>query len=482
MSCGKRLAKRSIIGTRVCAPIDGHYYSGLIESTKTSSVDSRETLYCVRFDNLFNGRRISYDYKALQLIGPGFQSISIANLNRGQKIFITYNGREVSGIVDSHNLTTDDVFLTIDNGFNHNSIINQTIQVRRRLDEVRLFESRKSARLQESDTDYSRLASDGQTDQIRRRTSSISSSVSNSSMSSHIDVPNVQNGRKRRPSNSSDDIMDDCMAAMVLMSLSCSPKSPRLPEAIIYQCTWPGCLHQCDHCHQIEKHVRTQHLGRTDLNEECSDHEEEFYYTEIEIDDNSFGSSGSNSSVSPAPQSPSASNDGSTMSGSQSPIPNKFFPSSSAPTFSIFKDHEYEKRSDNCDLEMNALNVNNNTNNKLSNNSNSVINNNIKGKQKSLLSNPINIPLNGISSSHTHQYATSAPPVSLQSPRANYKYMRLNSNNKSGTTLLQSPNKNSPSKRGRGESRKCRKVYGMDNRDSWCTQCKWKKACSRFTD
>ncbi len=68
-------------------------------------------------------------------------------------------------------------------------------------------------------------------------------------------------GRKRRPSNSSDDIMDDCMAAMVLMSLSCSPKSPRLPEAIIYQCTWPGCLHQCDHCHQIEKHVRTQHLG-----------------------------------------------------------------------------------------------------------------------------------------------------------------------------------------------------------------------------
>jgi hypothetical protein len=195
MSCGKRLAKRSIIGTRVCAPIDGHYYSGLIEGTKTSSVDSRETLYCVRFDNLFNGRKISYDYRAIQLIGPGFESISIANLSKGQKIYITYNGREVSAIVDSHNLTTDDVFLTVDNsqnGFNHNSLINQTIQVRRRLEEVRLLESRKSARLQELDTDYSRLASDGQTDQIRRRTSSMSSSVSNSSMSSHIDVPNVQ--------------------------------------------------------------------------------------------------------------------------------------------------------------------------------------------------------------------------------------------------------------------------------------------------
>jgi hypothetical protein len=40
----------------------------------------------------------------------------------------------------------------------------------------------------------------------------------------------------------------------------------------------------------------------------------------------------------------------------------------------------------------------------------------------------------------------------------------------------------SPGRRQRGENKKCRKVYGMDNRDAWCTQCKWKKACSRFGD
>ena len=34
----------------------------------------------------------------------------------------------------------------------------------------------------------------------------------------------------------------------------------------------------------------------------------------------------------------------------------------------------------------------------------------------------------------------------------------------------------------RGESKKCRKVYGMDNRHLWCTQCRWKKACVRFAD
>jgi hypothetical protein len=40
----------------------------------------------------------------------------------------------------------------------------------------------------------------------------------------------------------------------------------------------------------------------------------------------------------------------------------------------------------------------------------------------------------------------------------------------------------SPNRRTRGENKKCRKVYGMDNKEQWCTQCKWKKACSRFGD
>lgn len=34
----------------------------------------------------------------------------------------------------------------------------------------------------------------------------------------------------------------------------------------------------------------------------------------------------------------------------------------------------------------------------------------------------------------------------------------------------------------RGEAKKCRKVYGMEKRDLWCTACRWKKACQRFTD
>ncbi|XP_074392536.1 zinc finger protein 395-like [Zonotrichia albicollis] len=34
----------------------------------------------------------------------------------------------------------------------------------------------------------------------------------------------------------------------------------------------------------------------------------------------------------------------------------------------------------------------------------------------------------------------------------------------------------------RGEAKKCRKVYGIERREQWCTACRWKKACQRFLD
>ena len=48
---------------------------------------------------------------------------------------------------------------------------------------------------------------------------------------------------------------------------------------------------------------------------------------------------------------------------------------------------------------------------------------------------------------------------------------------KSLTTLID------PScRKARGEAKKCRKVYGIEHRDQWCTACRWKKACQRFLD
>ena len=92
--------------------------------------------------------------------------------------------------------------------------------------------------------------------------------------------------------------------------------------------------------------------------------------------------------------------------------------------------------------------------------------------------------------STTHSSSSSA---STNNNSHNNKYLKID---KSGQSILLngplsgskkhgSPLGNSTkgsSARGSAETRKCRKVYGMQGRDSWCTQCKWKKACTRFTN
>jgi hypothetical protein len=76
-----------------------------------------------------------------------------------------------------------------------------------------------------------------------------------------------------------------------------------------------------------------------------------------------------------------------------------------------------------------------------------------------------------------HQtYSPWAFSVPGSSPHSPLKYMKL--------SYASAPGKlpSSPTRKVRGDSKKCRKVYGMEHRDLWCTQCKWKKACSRFGD
>ncbi|GLG99955.1 Uncharacterized protein GBIM_06329 [Gryllus bimaculatus] len=219
MSTGKRLAKRSIIGTRVCAPAeDGKFYSGVIQSVKSPAEGGdADTRYSVRFDAPIPAR----EFTDQQLIGPGFQTVvsGIRRLVAGQRVYLTYNGREVSGEVSAHDPEADDVRVCIQPPGQE-----APLELRKRLDELRLLESRKSARLMDQDTDFARLA-DMAGDRKRP------------APSHSIDVPTVHGSRKRRPSSSHDDpgigglgldFMDECTAALVLMSLSCSPHSPHL--------------------------------------------------------------------------------------------------------------------------------------------------------------------------------------------------------------------------------------------------------------
>ncbi|CAN8003387.1 hypothetical protein HPB47_023026 [Ixodes persulcatus] len=168
MSTGKRLAKRSILGTRVCAPtLDGLHMPGVIQATKTDSDD--ENVYTVSFAD-----KTTAEYRGDELIGPGFQTVAGLTLKASQKVYVTFNGREVSGVVMEHDVPRDEVLISIQPS-QHNHHISQSVELRKRLDEVRLLESRKSARLQDLDTDYSRLA-EGQ-GELRRRAASLSIDV-----------------------------------------------------------------------------------------------------------------------------------------------------------------------------------------------------------------------------------------------------------------------------------------------------------------
>lgn len=129
MSTGKRLAKRSIIGTRVCAPgEDGKYYSGAIYAVKTPQAASAsesppgqkksvtpKTLYSVRFDAVPGGcpPNPSTEYSDRDLIGPGFGSVTSARLVPGQKVYLTYNGREIHAEVTEHRQHLDEVDVVI---------------------------------------------------------------------------------------------------------------------------------------------------------------------------------------------------------------------------------------------------------------------------------------------------------------------------------------------------------------------------------
>lgn len=157
MSTGKRLAKRSIVGTKVVVlREDGLYYpgifiyyyftflfiayvndvnntlililfcfhhcKGIIQAVKTAEMDPSRgqlfshTKYAVRSTMEtagHPGRQQLLEYSEVDLIGPGFQSTAGLTLQSGQKVYITFTGREVAGHVTKHRPDVDEVHITL---------------------------------------------------------------------------------------------------------------------------------------------------------------------------------------------------------------------------------------------------------------------------------------------------------------------------------------------------------------------------------
>ncbi|NXJ67789.1 S2A4R regulator, partial [Rostratula benghalensis] len=162
------------------------------------------------------------------------------------------------------------------------------------------------------------------------------------------------------------------------------PRKRKNSTKVMFKCLWKSCGKVLSSSSGMQKHIRTMHLGRkADL--EQSDGEEDFYYTELDVDVDSLTDGLSSlTPVSPTSSVPPAFPGPEPQGLVPLPSPDPALASPLAPSglCHVHTDHAYQVR---------------------------------------------------------------------------------------GT-------------RPRGEAKKCRKVYGMENREMWCTACRWKKACQRFLD
>ncbi len=116
MSTGRRLAKRSILGTRVAVPgQDDLLHAGQVAAVKTcgdTGGSGGGCRYSVRLDE--PPRRV-FEFAERDLVGPGFRGVSDVQLAPGQKVYVTHNQREMAGRVVRHDFHSQDVLLTVNN-------------------------------------------------------------------------------------------------------------------------------------------------------------------------------------------------------------------------------------------------------------------------------------------------------------------------------------------------------------------------------
>ncbi|XP_004679833.1 PREDICTED: zinc finger protein 704 [Condylura cristata] len=250
-----------------------------------------------------------------------------------------------------------------------------------------------------------------------------------------------------------DDGIDEAEASNLLFDEPI-PRKRKNSMKVMFKCLWKNCGKVLSTAAGIQKHIRTIHLGRVG-DSDYSDGEEDFYYTEIKLNTDSVADGLS----SLAPVSPSQS----LASPPTFPIPDSsraeticaktetklMTPlSRSAPTtlYLVHTDHAYQATP------------------------------------------PVTIPGSAKFTPNGSSFSISwqSPPVTFTgipvSPTHNHSVGPGEQRQHTHTVLSSPPRGTVSLRKPRGEGKKCRKVYGMENRDMWCTACRWKKACQRFID
>ncbi|KAK1173567.1 zinc finger protein 704-like [Acipenser oxyrinchus oxyrinchus] len=246
------------------------------------------------------------------------------------------------------------------------------------------------------------------------------------------------------PSQPDDDI-DEVDASNLLFDEPI-PRKRKNSLKVMFKCLWKNCGKVLSTATGIQKHICTVHLGRS-CDSDCSDGEEDFYYTEIKLNTDSVTDGLSSlSPVSPsmdsAPHIFSSTEPGrpeSVCMKNESKLSTPLSRSAPSTLYLVHADHAYQVKG--------LLQV-------------------LPGSEAEWCPQTDTLAQTGHPASpphiRTHGFGEHHPQA----------HVVLSSPPRAAVGLRKS----------RGEGKKCRKVYGMENRDMWCTACRWKKACQRFID
>ncbi|GCB61453.1 zinc finger protein 704-like isoform X2 [Scyliorhinus torazame] len=258
-------------------------------------------------------------------------------------------------------------------------------------------------------------------------------------------------------SGQSDDGIDEPEASHFLFEEP-APRKRKNSMKVMFKCLWKNCGKVLSTSSGIQKHVRTLHLGHNGDSDHC-DGEEDFYYSEIDVDVDSLTDGLSSlTPMSPTTTMPPAFPNVDSGCSDPALVKNEetlVTPlSQSAPTnlYHVRTDHAYQATAP-MSIPVSSKFLPNGTGFSISLQSPPII---FKGSQDPLAQiRPISI---------VEKRQISHPSLKVH------------------TSLVSSPKPGTGTRKPRGEGKKCRKVYGMENRDMWCTACRWKKACQRFVD
>nr|XP_044987312.1 zinc finger protein 395 isoform X2 [Jaculus jaculus] len=243
-----------------------------------------------------------------------------------------------------------------------------------------------------------------------------------------------------------------------------APRKRKNSVKVMYKCLWPSCGKVLRSIVGIKRHVKALHLGDT-VDSDQFKREEDFYYTEVQMkEDSAVAVAGPSAPGTPTAEPaatsrvtspplaalslppPKVQSSGPEHPGLEPSLPSVALSKSAPGSFwHIQADHAYQA------LPSFQIPVS------------PHIYTSISWAAAPATASPLS-PVRSRSLSFSEQQPPPPPTV------------------KSHLIVTSPPRAQSSTRKARGEAKKCRKVYGIEHRDQWCTACRWKKACQRFLD